>query len=167
MIKILHCDEKSIKCTKCKEIKSSSNFYPDKSKKLGIHTICKSCQKQQQKNYRKDPEKVLKLREVSRMWRIENPERSKLSVRNATLKKKYGIGIEEYNILLEEQNFGCAICESTDTKVSWSTNLHVDHDHDTGAIRGLLCQACNTSLGKMNNNPDLLRKAAEYLERFK
>lgn len=100
-------------------------------------------------------------REKSRNWRLDNPERSKASVRNATLKKKYGITLEDYTALLSKQRGQCRICGTL--KSEWG-QLAVDHNHDTGAVRGLLCFNCNTSIGKMGDDPKLLRRAAEYLE---
>lgn len=111
----------------------------------------------------KRPEVVLRNREASKRWRKLNPQRSKDTVRCATLRKKYGISSADYEKLLEEQGGVCAICGSTESKVN--TRLHVDHDHSSGKIRGILCQPCNVTLGKMQERPDLLRKAADYLEK--
>lgn len=69
--------------------------------------------------------------------------------------------------MLVSQNGGCAICGSPETRIVKGTlnSLVVDHNHETGVIRGLLCALCNTALGKFHDDPDLLRRAAEYLER--
>jgi predicted nucleic acid-binding Zn ribbon protein len=75
----------------------------------------------------------------------------------------YGITREQYEALLEAQENGCAICRSTEW-VGKANSPHVDHDHATGAIRGLLCGPCNTGLGNYRDNPSLLRAAANYLE---
>lgn len=82
--------------------------------------------------------------------------------RDGRLKYCFGITLEKYNNMLEQQKHKCLICE-----VDNSTTLHVDHCHETGAVRGLLCSNCNTSLGGFKDDPALLRKAAEYLERAK
>ena len=84
------------------------------------------------------------------------------------LKNRYGISVEDYDARRLAQLSGCAICGRTEPvgRVSQHGDgywLHVDHDHKTGAIRGLLCGECNTVLGKMNDDPALLRKAADYL----
>ena len=60
--------------------------------------------------------------------------------------------------MMVEQANGCAICGNSDKR------LHVDHDHATGKVRGLLCMECNVSLGKFKDSPELLRKAIVYLE---
>jgi hypothetical protein len=67
---------------------------------------------------------------------------------------------DQYWVLFKTQNGVCAVCgEPPNTK-----RLAVDHDHQTGEIRGLLCMHCNTALGKMRDSPDLLRKLLGYLE---
>ena len=73
-------------------------------------------------------------------------------------RKKFGIGLHQYQTILEEQNGVCYICGEKDFR-----NLAVDHDHATGKVRRLLCTSCNTGLGKFKDNPDLLKKAAEYV----
>lgn len=73
---------------------------------------------------------------------------------------KYGMTIEDYDRMFAEQNGGCAICGGTPTRTE---HLHVDHDHETGRIRGLLCDSCNLGLGKFRDDPDVLAKAAAYL----
>lgn len=75
--------------------------------------------------------------------------------------KKYGITVEQYDNKLEEQNGGCAICNR---KCKTGRSLSVDHNHDTKEFRGLLCINCNIAVGNLMDNPDLARKAAEYLE---
>lgn len=150
-------------CTKCKVQKELSEFHNDKWKTDGLHPHCKQCHSRRRYNKRRmDLKFAAEDRERSRRFRKEKPELSRWYVTNATLKKKYGITLEEYNDLLRQQNNLCAICSR---KCSTGNKLAVDHCHNTGKIRGLLCQGCNTSLGKMNDDPDLLRKAIDYLEK--
>jgi len=73
--------------------------------------------------------------------------------------KKYGMTIPEYEALLLKQAGVCAICGGCDK----AKRLAIDHDHETGAIRGLLCFDCNTGIGKFQGSPRLLGKAATYL----
>lgn len=70
--------------------------------------------------------------------------------------------VEEYDELLTAQGGGCAICFVATNKSG--RRLAVDHCHETGRVRGILCTNCNVTLGRMNDDPDLLRRAAEYLE---
>ena len=76
------------------------------------------------------------------------------------MRRKYGITIAEYNEILALQLGVCAICEKAETG---GKRFAIDHDHKTGKIRGLLCYACNTSLGRFNDEPSLLESAAAYL----
>lgn len=79
------------------------------------------------------------------------------------LTKVYGITLAQYNEMLVDQNYCCSICAEPQRD---SKRLAVDHDHDTGRVRGLLCHECNLMLGKARDNPDLLRAGATYLEGF-
>jgi len=152
------------RCTKCSIKKTISEFHKDVSKEDKLHPVCAECHSKRNKMKRlTDPEFVRKCRERSNKYRKEHPEEFKRGVRNSTLKAKYGIGIKQYEEILLKQKYGCAVCGRKDSGVGFK-NLHVDHSHLTGKIRGLLCQPCNVSLGKMNNNPTLLRKLADYLE---
>lgn len=90
-------------------------------------------------------------------------DRIKSRRRNTSLKKKFGINYNQYQIMLQEQNNSCYICgeqEPAENKI-----LSVDHCHATGRVRGLLCSNCNTALGKFKDNIQLLNKAVEYLTR--
>ena len=77
------------------------------------------------------------------------------------LKRKYGITLAHYDAMLALQGGVCAICGR---KPRADIALHVDHDHETGAIRKLLCFPCNNLLGDVKDDPSLLRAAADYLE---
>lgn len=78
---------------------------------------------------------------------------------DSVFREKFGIGLHQYQTILEEQGGKCYICEQQDFR-----NLAVDHCHVTGNVRRLLCTSCNIGLGKFRDNSALLRKAAEYLE---
>lgn len=81
--------------------------------------------------------------------------------------RKYGMTVEQYEDLVKSQDGKCAICEqpesSFDGKTGSLKNLCVDHCHNTGKIRGLLCFRCNATLGKLEDNPLLLRAMWDYL----
>lgn len=76
---------------------------------------------------------------------------------------KYGITKVEYNAMLSVVP-GCAICGRLPGATNGGRRLAVDHDHDTGRVRGLLCESCNNGLGRFKDNPQLLTAAAEYLK---
>jgi hypothetical protein len=89
--------------------------------------------------------------------------------RDNNLKKRYGIGEKEYKELYENQKGNCAICgkhaTSVFTKGAEGFELCVDHCHNTSKVRGLLCENCNTGIGKLGDSPELLRNAITYLEK--
>jgi len=81
--------------------------------------------------------------------------------------KQYGLTLEQYEGMLEFQDHKCKICggeESTVDKTGITRRLSIDHDHDTGQIRGLLCSRCNTALGSFRDNVESLKRAILYLE---
>jgi hypothetical protein len=104
--------------------------------------------------YAADPE----YRQRCRASAVENPT----AKREAKLRRKYGIGSAEFDQLLSEQNGGCAICHA-EVADSRAHQLHVDHCHTTGRVRGILCGPCNRGIGMFRDDPALLIKAAEYL----
>lgn len=79
------------------------------------------------------------------------------------LKRTYGITLEEYEKLHRAQSGRCAICNEMD-RGQRLYRLVVDHDHDSGQVRGLLCSTCNSALGLLKDNPAVIRRAADYLE---
>ncbi len=86
--------------------------------------------------------------------------------RRKHIKKKFGISVEEYDALFLNQNGKCAICDQPETTRQNGSErfLAVDHDHDTGQIRGLLCFGCNCAIGNFKDSPRILRKALDYVE---
>ncbi len=102
----------------------------------------------------------------SRKWALANPERAYLLDANKHLQRRFGITYAEYQKLLEKQGGACAICKKPETIKSKKriTRLAVDHCHTTGKIRGILCFKCNTSIGLVENNPELLNNIKNYLE---
>jgi hypothetical protein len=111
-------------------------------------------------------EKLLERRQrenlKNRRARKQYPDRYK----NADLLKTFGITLKKYNKMLEGQNGVCAICEEKETakRNGKTLSLAVDHDHNTGKVRALLCQACNHGIGHMRDSPTLLTAAINYLK---
>lgn len=85
--------------------------------------------------------------------------------REANLKRAYGITQSDYERILAGQGGGCAICGNTKPNGRSRKYLHVDHCHDTGAVRGILCATCNSGLGSFSDNIGKLEKAVLYLKR--
>lgn len=113
-----------------------------------------------------------RIRERTRAWRVANPAKVLEYGRRHNAKnpqkpqtrqrlQRYGITQEGYEQMLAAQDHACAICEAP----TWQhqKRLHVDHDHATGAVRGLLCSTCNMALGGFRDSPELLGRALQYL----
>ena len=83
------------------------------------------------------------------------------------IQRDFGLTIEQYNAMLAAQGGTCAICHQVETASYQGTilRLAVDHDPDTGMVRGLLCRLHNQGIGQFAHDPDMLREAAAYLER--
>lgn len=96
-----------------------------------------------------------------RVYRSSAIEREKY--RDRSLRRKYKIGIDDFQRMLVSQNGVCAICRCKNNQIGKS--LHIDHDHASGLIRGLLCHGCNTGIGNLKDSAATLRAAADYLER--
>ena len=79
------------------------------------------------------------------------------------LQTTYGISLAQYNQMLINQNYRCKLCNTDEPRGNRGTFV-VDHCHDTGKVRGLLCNYCNTGIGKLHDDPELLRKAADYIK---
>lgn len=94
-------------------------------------------------------------------WVTNNPDRHKAIQKRSRLWRAFGLTMENYFGMLEGQQGVCAICKQPPKE---GTFLAVDHNHQTGKIRGLLCWRCNSSMGKFNDDARLIRRAAEYLE---
>ena len=81
---------------------------------------------------------------------------------DAIIRRQYGITLKQFDELLEFQGGGCAICNK---KIDGERRrMNIDHDHDTGKVRGLLCTGCNTGIGYFGDNIEGLKKAFYYLE---
>jgi len=83
-------------------------------------------------------------------------------VRKAQLLRDYGLTIEEHERLVSEQENKCKLCGSGAEEQRYK-KLHIDHDHSTKKVRGLLCHNCNRMLGYAKDNPELLERAAAYI----
>lgn len=96
--------------------------------------------------------------------RLKNGE--KYLFNRKRLKLKILLRFEDYKSLIEVQNNKCAICNNPEKVLSQSKKvraLAIDHDHETGKVRGLLCQKCNRALGGFSDSVELLKKATVYL----
>lgn len=142
------------KCACCKEIKPAAMFSKSTGRKGNLYSWCRPCCAIKQKEWRnKNPEKK---RAHDKKYRS-----NKKGYKNVILNKNYKITINDYEKMLEDQSGKCAICEN---EAEGGRYLSVDHNHETGQIRGLLCGNCNRAIGQLQDSPDILRKAIAYLE---
>lgn len=170
------------KCTKCLEDKPRSEFYKDSSCKDGFRSDCKSCTRvRNNQYYLENKDKAL---EKSRQWNLKNKGKVSESSKRYYLKNKgrlntpsyrreykYKMSGEQYQKLLEEQDYVCAICGKANAD---GQDLYVDHDHSccSGSkscgkcIRGLLCHKCNSALGLFDDSIESLNKAVEYRKKY-
>jgi len=126
-------------CKKCNINKSLNEFFKDVKMKDKYKSFCKNC-------YNEDPSRSSKYR------------------KNFELNRKYGIDINKFTELFNNQNNKCKLCESEiprGTRKKWC----VDHCHKTGKIRGIICNNCNLGLGVFDDNINYLNKAIEYLQK--
>lgn len=157
------------RCKKCGELKPLTGFYRDTAARDGHRPECKVCTSARRKAwYAQNRE-----REIARVvaWRRANPERyaerqrkyredGRRDYRAEHLRKTFGLTQADYDALLAAQGGGCAICRRKPEKIS----LHVDHDHQTGEVRSLLCFRCNGGAGQFKEDVDLLARAIDYLD---
>lgn len=143
-------DQGRKQCPACKEYKDLTEYSPSKTHSYGVASVCKAC--------------IADM--VSERYSLDYH-------RKRHLKVTYGLTEEEYNDLLSQQNNVCAICGNPETRrlgrtartINNKFMLHVDHDHDTGKVRGLLCSACNQALGLLKENPDRIKALLLYVEK--
>ena len=128
-------------CSICKVEKKHSEFHVNKAWAHGIYFRCKECANKRSKE-------------------LYDPELE----RNKGFKRRYGITLDDYAQMLKLQNNRCAICNGTATGNRRQKNLSVDHCHTTGKVRGLLCHGCNSGIGYMKDDIELLEKAIDYLK---
>lgn len=143
------------KCGKCKEIKPLTEFRKY-NRISGYQSYCKICENKYKVEWHKRNRDIVNKR--SRKYYKNNKQK----VLAYSRKRLYNILEKEYQLLLKEQNFVCAICKS---KCATYENLSVDHCHNTNKIRGLLCNRCNRALGMFEDNISLLKKVIKYLEK--
>lgn len=108
---------------------------------------------------------------VNKAWRERNKERvtatakayrekNKDKIQAWYMRRRYGISIDDYMDILKKQGGKCAICGSKDFRGKLP---HIDHDHITGEVRGLLCLNCNAGIGNLKDNSEIIRRALQYL----
>ena len=126
-------------CSKCKQAKPISEFYLRKDRRPGLyHAWCRSCHAEGSREYQRSDRG-----RATRIGRV------------------YSLAIEDYHLLLSNQGNACAICDEPFS----NSRPHVDHCHDRGTVRGLLCGGCNKAIGLFRDDPVRLQRAIDYLAR--
>ena len=163
------------RCIKCEEEKPLNEFGFHNRKKGQHRNMCKSCWFEWAKEYNASPrgrgfrkdwneknaEKIVAYKELYRND-PKKKEAAKVYHRKRWLMQQFGITIKDYDKMVKDQDGKCAICGTTESRINCD-NFAVDHDHETGKIRGLLCHNCNVGLGNFKDSHDLLNKAINYL----
>jgi len=152
-------------CTKCK---SEGPFFIDNATKDGLSVWCKTCKTAAKEAWRKlHPELVKEQSRRTKENQKKHPDfkkRQAKSLRKYRLKKRYRLTPEEWEIKFQNQGRCCDICKTTEPgPKGWST----DHDHELEQTRSILCTFCNPALGLFKDSPELLRRAARYIEYWK
>lgn len=153
-----------VHCTGCGLHLAPEFFGKHAGRENGLQPWCNYCRSAHRMAHRE----VENVR--NRKWRAANPDRNRemnkrSNDRNNTrckLLRRYGLTIAQYDEMLASQDGVCAICHRV---CNSGRRLSVDHNHSTGAVRGLLCGLCNKGLGSFRDDPSLMREAARYVER--
>ena len=182
-------------CSGCEEATLSRDECRWREGKYGptlVDRRCKACRaaddaayyarnaervRERQREYRSDPEVRQRLRAYNRERmsteeaKARDRERSQLphrkrKTRDGNLRRAYGIGVDDYEAMFAAQEGRCAICGASESNTKMSEHLHVDHDHETGQVRALLCNPCNIGLGCFADSPERLRQALAYIEHW-
>jgi hypothetical protein len=157
-------------CRRCEQSLSLDCFYNSPRNRYGKKTICKQCSHKENREYLKNtPGKMLQYARkwkkenrdqyngIQRAWRSEN----QLKVKRSNL-RVYGLSLEDFDRMVSEQEGKCAICKKIPKKI-----LCVDHCHDSGIVRSLLCNQCNAALGFLHEDPTIIESLLSYVKRHK
>jgi len=169
------------RCNHCGIILNNKNWYNSFHKSSNY--ICKKCANKKSKKYNKEnrerrnflakknrDKNIEKVREQRRSWANKNKDRIKYysikykdKKRNYILMRNYNITLEDYNRMYVFQGGKCAICRNREDRYR-KTRLSVDHCHDNGIVRGLLCIRCNTWLGRYEDKK-FLKRVIDYINK--
>ena len=155
-------------CSTCYIEKPVAEFSKQSIRQDGLNITCKICLKARHDIRYKDPIKRQRIRDAGARWRERNPDADA----DKTLRRKYGITLTQYDEMFAAQGGVCALCKRSETtnrrkRGEGRERLAVDHCHDTGRVRGLLCFKCNTAIGSLGDTEEDARKVVEYLSNSK
>lgn len=138
-------------CSRCNKLKKKESYSRFENGEL--KTVCKWCEREIRKLNKKPKEKRIPM----------TKEEARVNSKKHMLKRRYGISIEQYDEMNKRQGGCCAVCKNPPS----SRSLHVDHDHETGKVRELLCSNCNAVLGQSKESIKNLKELIKYLEKHK
>lgn len=148
-------DDKKRRCTICKEVKPCAEYYSDRRTKDRCTAKCKIC-----------------FRKYHNTWKNKNREKMRAHYSRMYFERghrfaRYGVTKEWYNLQLFLQDNRCAICRREETHITKGRlkSLAIDHNADTGKVRGLLCAECNTGIGKLRHSVEIMNSAVEYIRK--
>lgn len=170
-------------CRRCEQVKRLENFSLHSKMRDGRQTYCRECFADIYRAKRSDAGFVTRPKDIPAghkfcrgcqqvlplsQWPVRTTSRDGVATRctrctiardrERNLTAKYGLTLAQVEDLIAGQNGVCAICQA-------AAPVHVDHDHETGTVRGILCFPCNAALGHLRDDPLVIRRAARYLER--
>lgn len=134
-------------CAACHDVKPLEEFHVDKTKKSGRTSTCKKCACTRSRQFY--PDNKPRMLDVNYRWHLKN---------------KYGITWEEKEEIFRLQGYKCGACGSSFPKNTKHKRWAVDHDHDTGEVRGILCCNCNAALGMADNSIEIFQALIRYLK---
>lgn len=148
-------------CGRCGQSRPLEDFHVHRGNTDGRQDWCKVClNKYNREQWHKSPKRA----EYVRRWNSENKEKRARTSYVYRLREQYGMEMEDYERLLAEQGGGCGIC-GRKKPTKGKRYFCVDHCHETGKVRGLLCYNCNVAVGHFRNSVALLEKAIGYLRK--
>ena len=158
------------RCSRCRDDKTPEMFDRSAKQPDGRGLQCKECRKRvKAESLAANPIPPAKRREYTARWKARHPQRAKASERRHGL-RRYGLTPERYAQMVTDQRGVCAICHKPESVVDPQSGetkpLAVDHCHGSNQPRALLCQRCNVAIGMLANNPEIMRRAADYIEEW-
>lgn len=144
------------RCSKCGDKKLFSEFSKSKDAKDGLQSWCKKCYKEHHQTHKNPKRKA----EYDKKYRQTEKGKFNYESSKRNLKNHHGVTLEQYDKMFEEQGGVCAICSGVNKN---GRRLAIDHNHNTGEIRGLLCANCNIGIGMLKENVNILCSAISYL----
>jgi hypothetical protein len=145
-------------CSKCRRDLPLGEFTTNRGRKDGLQLSCKQCLRECLRVARNTPDGKAKMK----TWR----EKHRVQLRYNTIKCEFGLSRAGFDSLFDSQDGKCKICRREIERPPGFDNrkaAHIDHDHATGRVRGLLCCTCNVGIGNFQDSPLLLERAKRYV----